>query len=242
MKSMKWKRHSFALVAIIVSMFLPSCAFVPNKNSPNIPSQTSTWSSSLPYTYIPIHCETPKIPETLKVIEQISSGSIIEINTQDDCKNGYFILEVPLSIREAIAKGSYKMVILGDDSSQGPRTSFTPDEWQWIKDLNTKLIINREVEVTFPGTSRTVDQRDLFEILPILSTGTPKKYTNLIEYTEDFPNSLTEEDVKKCDTLVPWVFTYSWVQTLFEPPKEDNYPALMKWFKDRADCYIKVIQ
>ncbi len=108
-----------------------------------------------------------------------------------------------MSIREAITKESYKMVILSDDSSQGPRTSFTADEWQWLKNLNTQLIINREVEITFPGVSRTVDQRDLFEILPILSTGTPKKYTNLIEYAKDFPNSLTREDIQKCDTFVP---------------------------------------
>lgn len=143
------------------------------------------------------------------MIEQISSGSIIEINIQDDCKNGYFILEVPLSIREALAKGSYKMVILGDDSSEGPRTSFTADEWQWLKNLNTQLIISREVEMTFPGTSRTADQRDLFEILPILSAGTPKKYTNLIEYSDYFPGSLTRENIQKCDSLVLGSISYS---------------------------------
>lgn len=239
---MKLKKRFFVLVSTIAIIIILLYTFVSNKNHPTRSLQASIWSFPLPYTYIPLHCEASKISETLKVIKQISSWSIIELNTQDDCKTGYFILEVPVSIREAIAQGNYKMVILGDDSNQGPRTSFTANEWQWLKNLNTQLIINREVEITFPGVSRTVDQRDLFEILPILTMGIPKKYTNMVEYSKQFPESLTQENIKKCDSLVPGSISYSWAQTLYKSPKKDNYPAEMKWFKDRADCYTKVIR
>ncbi len=223
----------------LYSTFLLSCtpwAYISS------PSNTSEIPSPLPYTYIPIHCEESKIPDTLKIIESITSGSVIEINIQADCKYWLDILEIPKPIRTAISKGQYKAVILGDDSGMGPNASFTPDEWHWLKDLDTQLFIDRQVSLTFPGLSRTADYKTLFEILPILETGTPKKYTNMIEYSKQFPESLTQENIQKCDSLVPGSISYSWAQALYQSPKEDKYPAEMKWFRDRADCYTKVIR
>ena len=85
------------------------------------------------------------------------------------------------------------MLILGDDSNSGLQNTYTQNDWQWIKDINTHFDLYRPLDLAYPPL--LIDWTD-----PQIELLTDRYAGNLNKYLDSAAFAIYDEDAFKPET------------------------------------------